>query len=335
LVDGGGDAQFGPAAGDVAVEGIDFGTFAALKILRCGGVDGREGFGDFVGAVDGVVGIFEIGEMDFGGAGNGEKFGDEVGDDFFRFGAGGDFAVAGVAESGDDVERAIPGELGPEFAFDVVGDAAGDLGTFKESGDFFGAGVARADDEIAAAAVLDRAGFGDERADVDDSADGVDVGGGAELVGVVDSILHADDGRAGSEERGDGARGCGVVDRFHAEEDDFGAAHGFELIGGLGADAFLEVERVEQEAVGVDGGGERGAADEGDGGSGASEHAAEVAADRAGSYDRDLWPGRRVCSHVVITEIRRSMSRSVLKRCGETRIFPSRKLVMIFSLVSL
>ena len=113
--------------------------------------------------------------MDLGGAGDGQKFGDEVGDDFFCLGACGDFAVAGVAERGDGVERAVPGELGPEFAFDVVGDAAGDLGAFEERRDFFGAGVARADDEIAAAAVFDGAGFGDERADVDDGADGVDV----------------------------------------------------------------------------------------------------------------------------------------------------------------
>src|SRR4029077_805240 len=138
------------------------------------GVDGREGFGDFVRTVDGVLRIFEIGEMDFGGAGDGEKFGDEVGDDFFRFGAGGDFAVARVAERGDGVERAVPGELGPEFAFDVVGDAAGDLGGFEERRGFFGAGSARADDQITTAAVFDGAGFGDERADIDNRADGVD-----------------------------------------------------------------------------------------------------------------------------------------------------------------
>jgi hypothetical protein len=33
LVDGGGDVEFGAAAGDVAVEGIDFGAFAALEVL--------------------------------------------------------------------------------------------------------------------------------------------------------------------------------------------------------------------------------------------------------------------------------------------------------------
>lgn len=120
LVDWGGDAEFGAAAGDVAVEGIDLGAFAALDVLGCRGVDGRESFGDFVGAVDGVLRIFEIGEMDFGGARDGEKFGDEAGDDFFCVGASGDFAVACVTERGDRVERAIPGELGPEFAFDVV-----------------------------------------------------------------------------------------------------------------------------------------------------------------------------------------------------------------------
>ncbi len=74
--------------------------------------------------------------------------------------------------------------------------------------------VARADDEIAAAAVFDGARFGDERADVDDGADGVDFGGGAELVGVVHAILHADDGCAGREERGDGAGGGGACRLF-------------------------------------------------------------------------------------------------------------------------
>jgi len=132
LVDGGGDVEFGAAAGDVAVEGIDFGAFAALEILSGGRVDGGEAFGDFVGAVDGVLWICEIGEMDFGGACDGEKFGDEAGDDFFCFGAGGDFAIAGVAERGDGVQRAVPGELGPEFALDIVGDAARDLSAFEE-----------------------------------------------------------------------------------------------------------------------------------------------------------------------------------------------------------
>src|SRR5579871_1284809 len=291
LVDGGGDAEFGAAAGDVAVEGIDLGAFAALKILGGGGVYGGESFGDFVGAVDGVVGIFKIREMDFGGAGDGEKFGDEVGDDFFCFGAGGDFAVARVAERRDGVERAIPGELGPEFAFDVVGDAAGDLGAFEERRDFFGAGVARADDQIAAAAVFDGAGFGDECTDVDDGADSVDVGGGAKLVGVVDTILHADDDCAGREERRDCARGGGVVYRLYAEEDDFCAANGRELIRGLGTDALFEVECVEEETVGVDGGGEGRAADQRDGSSGASEHAAEISADGACTDDCDFGPG--------------------------------------------
>ncbi len=314
LVDRGGDAEFGTAAGDVAVEGIDLGAFSTLKILGCRRVDSGEGLGDFVGAVDGVVGIFEIGEVDFGGAGDSEKFGDEVSDDFFRFGAGGDFAVTRVAERGDGVERAVPGELGPKFAFDVVGDAAGDLGAFEERGYFFGAGVARANDEIAAAAMFDGAGFGYECADVDDGADGVDSGGGAKLVGVVYAVLHADDGCAGREERCDGARGGGVVDRLDAKEDDLGAANGFELVGGLDADAFFKMQRVEQEAVGVDGGGERSAANQDDGSAGAGEHAAEISADRASADDRDLGPGRGVCDHVVITEMRRSMSRSVLKR---------------------
>lgn len=229
--------------------------------------------------------------MDFGGAGDGEKFGDEVGDDCFCVGAGGDFAVTRVAERGDGVERAVPGELGPEFAFDIVGDAAGDLSAFEERRDFFGAGAARADDEVAAAAVLDGAGLGDEGADVDDGADGVDVGGGAKLVGVVDAILHADDRRAGGEQRSDGARGYCVVDGFHAEQNDVGAPDGFELIGSLRADALFESESVEQEAVGVDGGGEWGATDQDNGRSGAGEHPAEISADCACTDNCDFWPG--------------------------------------------
>ena len=55
----------------------------------------------------------------------------------------------------------------------------------------------------------------------------------------------------------------------------------------------------------------------------------------ASAYDRDFWPVTGIGVHVVITEIRRSMSRSVLKRYGETRMLPSRRLTMTFSLRSL
>src|ERR1700744_3612396 len=90
-------------------------------------------------------------------------------------------------------------------------------------------------------------------------------------------------------------RGLGVVDCFYAEEGEGGAADGFGWVGGLGADALFEVKRVEEEAVRVDGGGEWGAADQGDGCSGASEHTAEVAADCACADDSDFGPGLCVC----------------------------------------
>ena len=90
-----------------------------------------------------------------------------------------------------------------------------------------------------------------------------------------------------------GAMACAVAALsvvFTQNKNDIGAANGFELIGCFDADAFFEVKRVEQEAIGVDCGGEWGAADHDDGGSGASEHAAEVAADGASADDGDFWP---------------------------------------------
>ena len=79
------------------------------------------------------------------------------------------------------------------------------------------------------------------------------------------------------------------------------------------AHTLFEVQRVEQEAILVHRFNERRAADHDDRGSSASQHAAEITADGSGADHGDFGPGDGL-GHVVITEIRRSMSRSVLNK---------------------
>src|ERR1700720_3799056 len=201
----------------------------------------------------------------------------------------------------------------------------------EEGGDALGGGVVRSDHEIAAAYMLHGAGLRDRGGYVDYGAERVDARSSADLLGVVDAVLHADDDGLPGQQRREIASGGGGVRRFHAEENDFRATGCFQFRGRLHADAFPEVQGVEEQAVLGHCFHERRAADHHDWRARASQHAPEIAADRASSDDGDFGPSVRR-RHAVITEMRRSMSRSVLYRYGETRMLPSRKLTMMFSL---
>src|SRR5690349_16449879 len=97
------------------------------------------------------------------------------------------------------------------------------------------------------------------------------------------------------------------------------------------ADFLLELQRVEEERVFLDGVYKWRTPDHIDGRARAGEQTSKISADGARTDDGNPGPRPRF-GHGVITLIRRSMSRSVLYKCGETRIFPSRKLTMTFSL---
>src|SRR5256885_15843063 len=157
--------------GDVAVEGVDFSALAALHILASGGERVRHLAGDFESPGQGCLGIFQAGGLNVRGFGYGPNFVDNGFNDFAGVLAGDDLSIARVAERGNSVKRAVPHELGPELSLNIIGDAAGDAGLFKECGNTLGARVARADHEITATNVLDLSGFGDRCRDVDDRAE--------------------------------------------------------------------------------------------------------------------------------------------------------------------
>lgn len=302
VVHGSGNAEFGAAAGDEAVEGIDFGGTAALYILR----GGRRGRAERGGEFDAHGNEVCVRHADTGCASDGA--------DFFR-GCGhhapdrleaSSESVAGAAEGGDGVARAVPDQLDPQFAVDIVAYAAGDARAREELRDAIDCGQqrrirARADDEIAAAVVFQMTGSGHRGGNVNDGrqyhrerraagrAEGVANDGG-----VFDAILEADDNGVLAEVRGEGCGGSGGIESFDADEDDFGCGDSGSVGGRIDAQLLLKFQAFKIESVAGergDAGQRAGAADERDGTFRADEFAAEEAADGAGADDGDTGPG--------------------------------------------
>lgn len=246
VIERSGDAEFAAFACDEAVKGIDFGAFAAHHVLRSGAARGGHLFGNFVSAGEGDLWIFKAGWLNAGSFCDGEDFVDGAFEELPGVGAGDDFAVGDFAESGERVERAIPNELGPEFAGDVFGDAAGNVRAEEDFGDTARGRIFGAEDQIATTDMLNGAGRRDGGGDIDDGGQSVETGGGVNLFGVVDAVLHADEDGVRRNEGCEFFGGGSGVGSFYAKQNDFGVARGRE-IGGCGCgNAFLELSRVEE-----------------------------------------------------------------------------------------
>jgi hypothetical protein len=76
--------------------------------------------------------------MDVRRSGYGEHFVDRRFNHFPGVGASGNVPVLGPAKRRDGIQGAIPHQLGPQLAFDVFRDAAGNLGARKEPGNALG-----------------------------------------------------------------------------------------------------------------------------------------------------------------------------------------------------
>ena len=152
----------------------------------------------------------------------------------------------------------------------------------------------------------------------------------ANLLHVVHAVLHAEDESAGRKQRTQHACGCRIVRGLHAKQNNFRGAHRAEFCGRFDSDAFLKLQCVEEKSVLLDRLDKGGTPYHHYWRACARQQSAEVSAYGACTNDGNFWPVF-LGGHGVTTLISRSMSRSVLYKCGETRMFPSRRLTITFS----
>src|SRR5438270_572852 len=251
--------------------------------------------------------------------------------DFPGVGASRDLAILRVTERRHRIQSAVPDQLGPELAFDVVRNAARNVSTRKKCCNALGFFVFWANHQVAAANVFDSARFGHRSGDVNDAGKRVNFGGSANLFHVVYAILHTQDECALRKQWRDGARRRGIVGGLHAEQNELRVAHRANFRGSLDADFFLKLQGIEEQPVFLDRINKGRAADHGYRRTRSGQQTSKISADGAGTDDGNSGPRLRF-AHGVITLMSRSMSRSVLYRCGETRMLPSRRLTITFSL---
>src|SRR5271155_4451864 len=96
------------------------------------------------------------------------------------------------------------------------------------------------------------AGLGQGGRDVNDGGQRVDSGSGADAGNIVHAILKADDGGAGSEVRGEGARSVFGVESLHAEQDEIRIAGGGDFGGGGNGHMLLERDGIEEKPATAD-----------------------------------------------------------------------------------
>src|SRR5258707_13562513 len=113
-------AELRAAPGDVAIEGIDFRTFAVHQILSGGGNRTQHLRSDLERSGQARFDAIDAGQMDVRGSGYGENFVDDVLDHSARVLARGNLSIPGAAERGNRIECAIPDQLGPQLAIDIV-----------------------------------------------------------------------------------------------------------------------------------------------------------------------------------------------------------------------
>src|SRR6266852_6703737 len=245
-------------------------------------------------------------------------------------GARSDLTILRAAQRRDGIQRAIPDEFCPEFSCNIVRNPARYIGARKEICNALGLFAPWPEDEVAAPDMLHPARFRYGSGHIDDRRKRFDRSRGANLLHVIHAVLKTEDQRVWREQRRNGACGGRVVRGLHAKENNFRSPNCAQVRGHFDVYTFLKVQGVEEKSVLLYGLDKRGPPDHHHRSAGARQQSAEVTAHGARSDDGNSWPGFRGC-HAVITLIRRSMSRSVLYRCGETRMFPSRKLTTTFS----
>src|SRR6266478_5621501 len=98
--------------------------------------------------------------MDSGGPRDRQDFINCRLDNFPSIRARRDLAILRAAQRGDGVECAIPHQLSPELALDILRNAAWDLGARKKCRETLRLLVFRPDDQITAAHMFHAAGFG-------------------------------------------------------------------------------------------------------------------------------------------------------------------------------
>src|SRR6266571_3672412 len=259
--------------------------------------------------------------MDIGCASDSQNFVYCGLDNFPRINAGGNLAVLGASERGDGIQRAIPDQLGPELALNVLGNSAGHVCSRKERRNSFCFFAPRSYHKDPAPDVLHPARFRHRGADVNDRRKSLNRSRSPDLFHIVDTVLQAQDQGIRSKQWGQRA-GCRcVVRRLHRKKDNFRASNRVKVRGGFYAHALLKLQSIKEQSILFHRLDKGGAPDHHDRRTRTRQQPAEVSAHRAGANDGNFGP----------TLMSRSMSRSVLYRWGETRMFPSRKLTTTFS----
>ena len=161
--------------------------------------------------------------------------------DFPRIRAGSDLAVLGATQRGDGVQRAIPNQLGPEFALDIFRNPARDASARKKCRNVFRPLALWPDDQIAAAHMLHASRFRHRSRDVHDRGERINRSRRANLLNIVHAILHAQNKSAGSKQWSQRTRGRCVVCRLHTEKNNLRAAHRAEFRGRFDSHAFLKL----------------------------------------------------------------------------------------------
>jgi hypothetical protein len=128
----------------------------------------------------------------------------------------------------------------------MLGNLAGNTGTIENAGDFFGMRILRAENQIAAPDVFYRARLRNGSGNINRGGQRGEPGSGVDLVGVVHTVLHADQDCARREKLSELPGSLRVVGGFDAKQNDLGAARGGEFRAGFDPDTLLELHRIEE-----------------------------------------------------------------------------------------
>src|SRR4029077_17162963 len=116
-----------------------------------------------------------------------------------------------------------------------------------------------------------------------------------------------------------------IVRGLHAKKNNLRPPHRAQFRGRFHSHTFLNLQRIQKKSVLLDSLHKRRPPDHHYRRARTRQQSSEVSAHSPRPNDGNLWPGF-LLAHGVTTLMSRSMSRSVLYKCGETRMFPSRKL---------
>ena len=286
------DAERRPARRDEPVERVDLRALAAQDVLRRRRVLLRQRVGH---APDGVDQLALV-ERHAGGPRHRDRLAHRALHQCAYPRLSRHAPVAGAAECRDRVERAVDHELGPQRRIDVVRERARDsrrLEQRRDRGEAWrdprtrGVRARCAEHEIAAAGVPHDARAVHVGTDVHHRGEHGLGQHGPQALGVVDAILQAGHDGVGSEVRREAPGRRVRVGRLHAHEHDLRIAHVRDVGRRAHPDRLASIGPLDDEPVAPDRLDVRRAADQRHRHAGAREHAAVVAADRAGAEYRD------------------------------------------------